>query len=49
MVVKLRGDPVDIMFLVVYMPATDHLDEEIEEMYDNVEEILNLGKGNDCL
>ena len=30
------------------MPTTDHLDEEEEEeMYDNIEEILNIGKGND--
>ena len=37
------------MVAVVYMPTTDHLDEEEEEeMYDNIEEILNLEKSNDC-
>ena len=32
---------------VVYMPTTDHLDDEEEEMYDTIEEIPNLRKGND--
>ena len=31
--VRLRGDPVDSMIVVVYMPTTDHLDEEVEEWY----------------
>ena len=45
--VKLTGDPVDVMVVVIYIPTTDHLDEEVEEMYDDIEEILNIGKGND--
>ncbi|KAG7494322.1 hypothetical protein JOB18_027984 [Solea senegalensis] len=47
--VKLRGEPVDIMIVVVYMPTTAHPDEEIEEMYDKIEEVLNIGKGNDYM
>lgn len=33
--VGLKGDPVDIIVVVVYMPNTDH--SEVEEMYDNIE------------
>ena len=33
-----------IMVDVVYIPTADHIDEEIEEMYDNIGEMLNLGK-----
>ena len=29
------------------MPTNDHLDVEEEEMYDTIEEIPNLRKGND--
>ena len=47
LMVKLTGDPVDVMVVVIYIPTTDHLDEEVEEMYDDIEEILNIGKGND--
>ena len=47
LMVKLTGDPVDVMVVVIYIHTTDHLDEEVEEMYDDIEEILNIGKGND--
>ena len=33
--VGLKGDPVDIIVVVVYMPNTDH--SKVEEMYDNIE------------
>lgn len=45
--VKLRGEPVDIMVIVVYMPTTNYLDEDMEEMQENIKDIFNLGKGND--
>ena len=35
LMVGLKGDPVDIMVVVVYMPTTDH--SEVEEMYNNIE------------
>lgn len=31
------------------MPTTDHSEEEVGEMYDNIEGMLNLEKGNDYL
>ena len=49
LMVRLRGDPVDIMVVVAYMPTGTHPDEEIEKMYDSIEEVLGLGKGNDYL
>ena len=38
-----------IMVVVVYMPTKGNMDEQVEEMCNNIEEMLNLGKGNDYL
>ena len=37
----------DILVVVVYIPTADHLDEEVQEKYDNIE--FNVGKGSDYL
>ena len=37
----------DIVVVVVYIPTADHLDEEVQEKYDNIE--FNVGKGSDYL
>ena len=49
LMVKLKGEPVDIMAVVVYMPATYHPDEDIDEMYGNIESAMNLENGDDYL
>jgi len=36
MMVKLSGKPVDVVIVLVYMPTTEHTDEEIEEMYERL-------------
>ena len=47
MFVKLSALPVDILIIQVYMPTSDHPDEEVERMYDAIEDILfQEGKGN---
>ncbi|XP_037789338.1 craniofacial development protein 2-like [Penaeus monodon] len=46
MVVRLCGTPVDLVVMVVYMPTSDNLDEEVEKMYDKVEEKMTC-KGKD--
>jgi len=33
LLVKLKGKPVDLRILQVYMPTSGHRDEEVEEMY----------------
>ena len=46
-VVKLQAEPVDIVLVQVYMPTTDHEDEEIERMYEQLDEIVCKQKGTD--
>jgi exonuclease III len=44
--VKLKAEPVSILIVQVYMPTSDYEDDEVEELYDIIEEILEEdGKG----
>ncbi|XP_011674927.1 craniofacial development protein 2-like [Strongylocentrotus purpuratus] len=46
--VRIKGSPVDIVVLVVYMPTTsDYEDKDVEDIYDMIDEELEKGKGND--
>src|SRR6476619_5240125 len=45
MVVKVKADPVDTMIFQAYLPTTDNEDEEVEKLYDQLEEILGKQKG----
>lgn len=45
--VKLEAEPVPLVILQVYMPTSDCDDEEIEEMYDKLDELLDKQKGTD--
>src|SRR6476619_4000998 len=47
MVVKVKTDPVDMMIVQAYLPTTDYEDEEVEKLYDQLEEILGKQKGTD--
>src|SRR6476469_4531427 len=40
MVVKVKADPVDMVIVQAYLPTTDNEDEEVEKLYDQLEEIL---------
>ena len=45
--IKLQAEPINILMIQVYMPTSEHEDEEVEELYDVIEEILEEdGKGN---
>ena len=44
--IKISAMPVDIVVIQVYMPTTEHEDEEIEEMYDQIDNIINKQKGD---
>jgi exonuclease III len=48
LVVKLKGQPADIVLIQVYMPTTSH-DEEVEEIYDRIGELIKKTKGTDYL
>src|SRR6478609_6747013 len=47
MVVKVKADPVDMVIVQSYLPTTDYEDEEVEKIYEQLEEILGKQKGTD--
>src|SRR6478609_4567543 len=50
MVVKVKTDPVDMVTVQAYLPTTDDEDEEVDKLYDQLEEILGKQKGtNDVI
>ena len=45
--IKLQTEPINILMIQVYMPTSEHEDDEVEELYGVIEEILEEdGKGN---
>ena len=45
--IKLQAEPINILMIQVYMPTSEHEDDEVEELYGVIEEILEEdGKGN---
>ena len=48
MMIKINAEPVDVMIIQVYMPTSTADEEDIEQMYDQIEEIMkeNRGKHN---
>jgi len=45
LMVKLQAPPVDMVIIQVYMPTSQHEDEEVDDIYDQIEELMNLQKG----
>ena len=45
--VKIQAEPVDIVVIKVYMPTSDHEDEEVEGLYEELEELIEKEKGTD--
>ena len=45
--IKLKAEPVNILIIQVYMPTSEYEDDEVEKLYDTIEEILEEdGKGD---
>ena len=45
--IKLKAEPVNIVLMGVYMPTSEYEDDEVEKLYDTIEEILEEdGKGD---
>jgi exonuclease III len=45
--IKLQAEPINILMIQVYMPTSEHEDDEDEELYGVIKEILEeYGKGN---
>jgi hypothetical protein len=40
MLIKIKATPFDLAIVQTYAPTTDHNDEEIEEYYENLQEVL---------
>ena len=38
--IKLQAERINILMMQVYMPTSEHEDDEVEELYDVIEEIL---------
>ena len=49
MMVQLSAQPVHILALCVYMPTSDYEDEEVEDIYEQMEELIGSGRGNEYL
>ena len=49
MMVLLSAEPVDILAFCVYMPTSDYEDEEVEDIYEQMEELIGSGRGNEYL
>src|SRR6476661_9971545 len=49
MMIKLNAEPVDVVIIQVYMPTTEHDDEEVDQMYEQIEELIKKQKGKDNL
>jgi exonuclease III len=46
-VIKLNAEPINVLIVQLYMPTSDYEDEEVEELYDRIENILEEdGKGD---
>jgi len=37
----------DIVVIIVYIPTTDYEDEDVEEVYEKVEDAIGKGTGDD--
>ena len=49
MLVKIKAEPVDMVVIQVYLPTSDYDDEEIEKLYEEIEEVMRKEKGADNL
>ena len=47
LLIRIKAEPVDIVILQIYMPTTDADDEEIELIYEQIEELMEKEKATD--
>jgi exonuclease III len=46
MAVKVKATSVDLVVIQVYMPSSEHTEEEVDEIYEKIEDIMQDEKGN---
>lgn len=49
LMVKLQAEPMDIIIMQVYMPTSDHEDSEVDDVYEQLEEMMDEQKGKDYM
>ena len=47
MMVKIQAEPVNMIIIQIYMPTTDHEDDEVDLVYEQLEELLDKQKGTE--
>ena len=47
--VKVQAEPVDLVIIQVYMPTSAHEDTEVEEIYEQLNDLIEEEKGSDNL
>ena len=47
MMVKIQAEPVNMIIIQIYMPTTDHEDDEVDLVYEQFEELLEKQKGTE--
>ena len=48
LLIRLNANSVNITIIQVYMPTTEHKEEEVEEAYSIIDELLKETDGKDC-
>lgn len=48
MMIRLKGKARDLVVVMVYMPTSNHQDEEIEECYNKIQEVIDKEKRGAC-
>ena len=48
LLIRLNAKPVNITIIQVYLPTTEHEEEEVEETYSIMDELLKETDGKDC-
>jgi exonuclease III len=49
MMIRLRAEPKDVVLIQVYMPTSAHTDEEIEDLYSQIEELIRREEKDSCI
>jgi len=47
LLIKITAEPVDVVLIQVYMPTTNAEDEEVEAMYEEIEQLVKKEKAAD--
>src|SRR3981081_4163613 len=46
LMITIEAEPVDMVIIQLYMPTSDHEESEVEDMYEQLEELITKEKGD---